>query len=376
MHRSNDQRLLRTLQLASLAAALAALAGCKGPDPSTFACSSSAECPGDYHCDLGTATAQGSFKCISGAPVAKSITVDASKFLLIRQPSADGTVRTTISAAPGAVSSTTDLIGVRVVAGQGSTDVGNSQVQPDGSAAVFQLPHADTQVSLRVQDDSGHTVPVTSYPERVVMSFAGKDVAGNANQIAAYDADTDTNALIDPVAWIGAGLAEIPASSTVTNNLVSPAAYNGLAAFDGISSVTALPPQPIADGPVGWERLASAATATSTRVQPSPRSGEAIAPSFFGLQVGGVTYSYILYGGLDASGAPADATPTIYAFSPNAGAGWTTVPINVSTTASPFPSRLFSSSFGVDAPVTRANAAMGPAGSFSPPQGWISRCAN
>ena len=34
---ANDRRLLRTIQLACLAAALATIAACKGPDPSTFA---------------------------------------------------------------------------------------------------------------------------------------------------------------------------------------------------------------------------------------------------------------------------------------------------------------------------------------------------
>jgi hypothetical protein len=303
---------------------------------------------------------------VSGAPVARTITVDATKFLLLKQPSADGTVRTTISAGPGAITSTPDFVGVRVVASQGTGDLGSAPAQADGSAAVFQLPQAVTQVSLRVQDDSGHTVAVTGYPERVVMSFAGKSIAGNSNPIAAYDAATGTSSLFDPAAWINAGLTELPASSPITNNLATPAAYNGLSSIDGISSVTALPPQPIVDGPVGWERITSAATATAAGLEPSPRSGAAIAASFFGLQVGNTSYNYILYGGLDAGGALADATPTIYAFSQNTGAGWTTVPINVSTSASPFPSRFFSSAFGVDAPVTRANASMGPAASFAP----------
>lgn len=369
MHRSNDQRLSRTLQLASLAAALAALAGCKGPDPSTFACSSSAECPGDYHCDLGTAATQGSLKCVSGAPVVKSITVDASKFLLVKQPAADGTMRTTISAAPGAIASTTDFVGVRLVAGAGAQQLASAPVQGDGSVPVFQLPSAETQVALRTQDDSGHTVAVTGYPERVVMSFTGKDVAGNANPIAAYDAATGTTALFDPATWT-AGLTEIPASSTITNNLATPAAYNGLASIDGIASVTAVAPQPTASGPIGWERITFAPTVANPAVTPSPRTDMAVAP--FGISAPNGFYNFIAYGGLDASGAPADSgtAPTIWGFNSNSNpAGWTTVPTNTSTAApGPFPSNF--TSFGLAtnpqlATISRAGAALVPGGSFN-----------
>src|SRR6266852_1704114 len=113
---SNHHRLLRTLHFASVAAVLAAIAGCKGPDASTFACNSSAECPGDYHCDLGTAS-----------------TADTSKFLLLKRPSADGSTRTTISANVGAVTSTPDFVGVRLIASQGGKDLANSPVAADGS---------------------------------------------------------------------------------------------------------------------------------------------------------------------------------------------------------------------------------------------------
>ncbi|HYS09090.1 MAG TPA: hypothetical protein VEP66_10110, partial [Myxococcales bacterium] len=110
------------------AAAIAAAAGCKGPDPTGFSCSSSAECPGGYHCDLGTAAAAGSMKCANGAPAQKTLTADATKFLLIKAPSADGAIRTTIEASLGAVAATPDFVGVRVIASQGGTDLGSSQV--------------------------------------------------------------------------------------------------------------------------------------------------------------------------------------------------------------------------------------------------------
>ena len=96
MSRTNDRRLLRAVPLACLAAALAVAAGCKGPDPSTFSCTSSLECPGDYHCDLGTASTEGTLKCVSGAPVPRTIAVDPSKFLLLQQANADGTDRKSV----------------------------------------------------------------------------------------------------------------------------------------------------------------------------------------------------------------------------------------------------------------------------------------
>src|SRR5216683_2978203 len=375
MSRTNDRRLLRTLPLACLAAALAAAAGCKGPDPSTFSCTSSRECPGDYHCDLGTASTTGSLKCVSGASVLRTLAANAAKFLLIRQPAGDGTVRTTISAAPGAVTSTPDFVGVRAVASQGGSDLGSSAVQSDGSVPVFQLPQALTQVSLRVEDDSLHSIPVTGYAERVVMSFEGKDVAGNANPIAAYDAVTGTDSLFAPATWISAGLTEIPASSPVTNGVASPAAYNGLSSIDGIVSATAVPPQPTATGPIGWERIAIAPTAANAAVAPSPRTDMSVAP--VGVSVGNTSYQYVLYGGVDATGAIADpgSAPTIWAFNPptflngTTAVGWTTVPTVTSTTSpGPFPSSNFN--FGLAtatqlATISRAGAALGPGGSFN-----------
>jgi hypothetical protein len=370
MHSPNDHRLFRTLKLASLAVSLAALPACKGPDPSNFACTSSAECPGDYHCDLGTATTQGTLKCVSGAPAAKTITVDASKFLLVKQPAADGTLRTTISAAPGAVASTTDFVGVRLLAVAGSEELASSPVQADGSVAVFQLPHADTQVTLRTQDDSGHTVAVTGYPERVVMSFTGKNVPGTQNEIAAYDAATGTSALLDPATWV-ADLTELPTTSPVTNGVVSPAAYNGLASIDGVVSVTATAPQPTAAGPIGWEQISIAPTAASSVVAgPSPRTDMAVAR--LGISVPAGSYQFIAYGGLDASGAPADpgTAPTIWAFNPNPNpVGWATVPTTTSTSApGPFPSNFASfglASAGQLATISRSGVALAPGGFFN-----------
>ncbi|HYV67324.1 MAG TPA: hypothetical protein VE964_13865 [Myxococcales bacterium] len=358
---SKDYWVLRTLQLACLAAALAA-AGCKGPDPSGFSCSSSQECPSDYHCDLA-----GSLKCVSGAPVPKTITADASKFLLVRQPGTDGTVRSTISASPGALTSSPDFVGVRVIASKASQDVASAPVQSNGSVPVFQLPQADTQVSLRAQDDSGHQVPITGYHERVVVSFTGKDVAGNTNPIAAYDAATGTNALFDPAVWT-AGLTEIPASSPLVNGFVTPAAYNGLAAIDGISVATAFAPQPTANGPIGWERISFAPNATDpTFSGPSPRTDMAVGQISIGAPSG--FYQFVAYGGLDSTGAVADpgSTPTIWAFNPNQNPiGWTTVPTVTSNTTSPFPSNFASNGLPITSPnISRAGVALGFGNSFN-----------
>ncbi|HWT87118.1 MAG TPA: hypothetical protein VN177_15210, partial [Myxococcales bacterium] len=155
-------------------------AGCS-VDATKFTCSSSAECPTGYHCDMGTAAAAGTLKCASGSAQQKTLTANASKFLLAKRPAPDGSVRTTIAAAVGAITSTPDFVGVRVVASQGGTDLADSEVAADGSVLEFQLPQPLAQVSLRVQDDSGHSIPVTGYNQQVVLGFEGKEVAGNTN---------------------------------------------------------------------------------------------------------------------------------------------------------------------------------------------------
>lgn len=353
-----SQAMQKTVVL-SFAAVLLLATGCQ-VDVTKLACTSSAECPTGYHCDMGTATSAGTFKCANGAAQQRTLAADATKFLLATRPSADGTVRRTVSAGLGAVTATPDFVGVRVIAKQGTTDIAESQVRPDGSVLQFELPGVVAQISLRVQDDSGHSVAVTGYKQQVVMSFAGKDVPGNVNPITAYDAATATDSLFAPTDWI-ATLTEIPATSPVTNSVASPAAYNGLASIDGVYSNTTVAPQPVATT-LGWEQIAQAPTAVATGLQPSPRSGAAIAQ--LGISVGGNSYSYIAYGGIDGAGAVADTSPTIYAFSQYNGIGWATVPTNVSTTSSPFPSRFMS--FGVDNPITRAGAAMGGTFAYSP----------
>src|SRR5438876_445824 len=160
----------------SFAAALLLVAGCQ-VDPTKFSCSSSAECPTGYHCDLGTTGSAATFKCSNGAAPQKTLTASASKFLLVRAPSPDGTVRTTITAAAGAVTSAPDFIGVRLIASQGGADLADSQVASNGSVLAFQLPTATAQVSLRVQDDSGHSIPVTGYSQEIELGFEGKEVA-------------------------------------------------------------------------------------------------------------------------------------------------------------------------------------------------------
>ena len=184
MSRSNVHALFRSTVIVL---ALAGLAACSGPDPTKFSCSSSAECPSGYHCDLGTASSAGSLKCASGAPQQKTITADADKFVLAKHPSADGSTRTTILAEVGAVTSTPDFVGVHVIASQGGKDIAESSVLADGSVLEFQLPQATAQVALRVQDDSGHSVSVTGYRQQVELSFVGKDISGNTNPNTAYD---------------------------------------------------------------------------------------------------------------------------------------------------------------------------------------------
>jgi len=90
---------------------------------------------------------------------------------------------------------------VKLIASQGGVDLASSAVVADGSALEFQLPQALAQVSLRVQDDSGHFVTVTGYPEEVELSFVGKEVAGSANPAAAYDVTNQNDSLFPPAAW-------------------------------------------------------------------------------------------------------------------------------------------------------------------------------
>ncbi|HKC58847.1 MAG TPA: hypothetical protein VKB92_02070, partial [Myxococcales bacterium] len=294
MRRFNDHRLLRTLQLASLAAALATLAGCKGPDASTFACSSSAECPGDYHCDLGTASSAGTFKCVSGAPTPRTLAADATKFLLSKRPSADGSTRTTILANLGAVTSTPDFVGVRLVASQGGRDLADSPVAADGSVLEFQLPQATAQVSLRVQDDSGHTVPVTGYPEQVELSFAGREVAGTTNAAAVFDVGTLSDSLYPPATWIanGPGLdGGVPAQFVASDTLLPDGgvqfsnSYSSIGYLDYHTAAGGTPSAPTdapvgaAGGtPVGWQQYFALATADSAPTPPAARIGATIVP--------------------------------------------------------------------------------------------------
>jgi len=356
---------MRATVLPFLAAVLFAV-GCS-VDATKFTCSSSAECPTGYHCDMGTATAAGTFKCASGAAQQKTLTANATKFLLAKGPSADGTVRTTISAGAGAVTSTPDVVGVRLVAKRGNSDVAESQVLADGSVLQVQVPEAAGQVSLRVQDDSGHSIPLTGYRQRIELSFLGKDVAGNVNPIAAYDVSTVTGSLFDPAVWIP-GLTEIPASSPVVNTIASPAAYNGLASIDGVSAATTPPAQPTATGALGWEQISRAATDTNAGFAPSPRTGMAVALTGDGVYVGGNYYPYVAYGGADGAGAPADSTPTVHAFNPD-GLGWTSVQTNTQTSSpGPFPSNF--ASFGLAsaaqlATISRGGTALAPGGSYN-----------
>ena len=341
---AKDRRLLRTIQLACLAAALATIAACKGPDPSTFACSSSAECPGDYHCDLGTASTTGSFKCVSGAPTPRTLAAEASKFLLSKRPSADGSTRTTILANLGAVTSTPDFVGVRLIASQAGHDLADSPVAADGSVLEFQLPQATAQVSLRVQDDSGHSVPVTGYPEQVELSFVGREVAGTTNGASAYDVSTTSDSLYSPATWITNGPAAdggVPTQFAANDTLFpdggiqSAASYSSLgyldyhsAASNGVSAPTDAPAGAAGGSPVGWQPFIALPTADSAVPPPVARVGASVVQQ--SAPFGG---GFFLYGGTDLAGAPVDAPGAVYSFSPFT--GWTITQPAAGTAALP-----------------------------------------
>ena len=189
-----NQTMQKTVVL-SFAAALLLAAGCQ-VDATQLKCSNSTECPTGYHCDMGTGTTAGTFKCANGAAQQKTLAADATKFLLEQKSKADGTTRTTITADVGAVTSTPDFVGVRAIASQDGTDLASSPVLADGSVLEFQLPQALLQVDLRIQDDSGHSLAVTGYREHIELNFLGKEVAGNSNAMAAYDAVSDRKSVV------------------------------------------------------------------------------------------------------------------------------------------------------------------------------------
>jgi len=318
---AKDRRLLRTIQLACLAAALATIAACKGPDPSTFACSSSAECPGDYHCDLGTASTTGSFKCVSGAPTPRTLAAEASKFLLSKHPSADGSTRTTILANLGAVTSTPDFVGVRLIASQAGHDLADSPLAADGSVLEFQLPQATAQVSLRVQDDSGHSVPVTGYPEQVELSFVGRDVAGSSNGAAAYDVTNQNDALFAPATWIESGPGPSGSAKEFTaNDVLFPdggvqfsSSYASIAYPDYESASTSSPAVPsLTATPVGWQPFNQLPTESKPEGGPSARTGMVLAATGSG---------FLMFGGTDATNAPSDPQGAFWQY--DFFAGWT-----------------------------------------------------
>jgi hypothetical protein len=297
----------------SFAAALLLAAGCQ-VDATQLSCSSSAECPTGYHCNLGTTGSAATFKCANGAAQQKTLTADASKFQLLKAPSPDGTVRTTITASAGAVTSTPDFIGVRVIASQGGADLADSSVATNGSVLAFQLPTATAQVSLRVQDDSGHSVPVTSYNQEVELGFAGKEVAGNTNPTAAYDVSTTSDSLYPPASWITNGPAadggvapELAATDTLLadGGVQSATSYASLAYLDFHQAMTAAPPIPVDGSSIGWQEFAPTPTNLAANVTPAARVGGTL--SNFGSPLG-----LVLYGGTTAAGGAVDTLGTFY----------------------------------------------------------------
>ena len=326
-----NQPMQKTAVL-SFAATLLLAAGCQ-VDVTQLKCSSSTECPTGYHCDMGTATTAGTFKCANGAAQQKTITADATKFLLMTSPSSDGSVRTTISAGIGAVSSSPDFVGVRVVASQGGTDLADGQVLADGSVVVFQLPQPLAQVSLRVQDDSGHSVPVTGYNQQVELSFAGKEVAGNTNPTTAHEVTTSSDSLYPPVTWISSGpgldggiAPEFAANDTLflDGGVQSATSYSSLAYSDFHQATTASPPFPAdssgtsAGSSIGWQEFAPIPTNLNANVTPPARVGGTLS----NVGTSGPA-SLVLYGGTTASGSGVDSAGTFHTF--DRINGWTKV---------------------------------------------------
>ena len=357
-----NQPMQKTAVL-SFAAALLLAAGCQ-VDVTKLACTSSAECPTGYHCDMGTATSAGTFKCANGAAQQKTLAADATKFLLEQKSKADGTTRTTITADVGAVTSTPDLVGVRAIASQNGTDLASAQVLADGSVLQFQLPQASLQVDLRIEDDSGHSVAVTGYREHLELNFLGKNVTGNSNGMAAYDAVSISNSLYPPQTWIATGgpsgpaLGELAATYTALadGGIAPPASYQAMQQLDGMNSSSAFPPQPDRDGGtvIGWEQISSVSTTTTTALIPPARVGAAMA-----MNGGEMT----MYGGAapDVDGGVVDPAGTWYSFNPNGGAGWSSFQQPPAGSNNPYPSTSYGTP-GVSAPTARANAAMGNGG--------------
>jgi len=316
---------MRATVLPLLAAVLFTM-GCS-VDATKFTCSSSAECPTGYHCDMGTAATSGTFRCASGSAQQKTLTATASKFLLAKRPFADGSVRTTISAGVGAVTSTPDFVGVRLVASQGGVDLADSQVAADGSVLAFQLPQALAQVSLRVQDDSGHSIPVTGYNQQVELSFVGRDVAGTSNPNAAYDVTAQSDSMYPPATWIasGPGPGGRATQFAMTDTLLpdggvqSSTSYSSIGYVDYKSASTSTPGQlqdptsTSAGTPAGWEEFSQITTSDN----PDGGAPARVSPTLSNAN------GMVLYGGTDISGAAADPAGTFWTFSPYT--GWTPV---------------------------------------------------
>jgi hypothetical protein len=316
---------MRATVLPLLAAVLFTV-GCS-VDATKFTCSSSAECPTGYHCDMGTAAAAGSFRCASGSAPQKTLTATASKFLLSKRPFVDGSVRTTISAGVGAVTSTPDFVGVRLVASQGGIDLADSQVAADGSVLAFQLPQPVAQVSLRVQDDSGHSIPVTGYNQQVELSFVGRDVPGTSNPNAAYDVTAQSDSLYPPATWITSGpgpggrATQFAMADTLLpdGGVQSSTSYGSIGYVDYQSAATASPGQlqdptsTSAGTSAGWQEFSQIATSDN------PDGG---APARVAATLSNAN-GVILYGGTDIAGNAADPAGTFWTFSPYT--GWTPV---------------------------------------------------
>src|SRR2546423_587228 len=161
-------------------------------------------------------------------------------------------------------------------------------VAADGSALEFQLPQALAQVSLRVQDDSGHSVAVTGYPEEVELSFVGKEVAGSANTAAAYDVTNQNDSLFPPAAWLASGSG--PSGSVVELDSNS---YAAIAYADYTSASTSSAPIPsLTATPVGWQSIHQLPTTVQPSGGPVARTSTSIAAT---------TWGFVLLGGLDAA---------------------------------------------------------------------------
>jgi hypothetical protein len=134
-------------------------------------------------------------------------------FQLTMQPYPDGIVRTTVTAAPGAVQGTPGLVGMHIEV----TDplvgalLGSGPVNADGSVAPFALLSNLLQPRIEIVDMIGNRTSIGAYPQTIELSFVGKLQSGSAppggvlNPIQAFDV-SGTSAFFNPEVWLNGGI--------------------------------------------------------------------------------------------------------------------------------------------------------------------------